>query len=79
MRELQPPEGIGSRDKILRAAATMLGGVTPARLATARTLTIAPGTFINGLSIAQALPSDDTHLPTEIDALYAVADWVLSQ
>lgn len=36
-------------------------------------------TFVNGLSIAQALPSDDTQLPTEVETLYAVADWVLSQ
>ncbi|WGW10517.1 TetR/AcrR family transcriptional regulator [Saxibacter everestensis] len=36
-------------------------------------------TIVNGLSIAQALPSDDSQLATEIDVLYAGVDWAMAQ
>lgn len=36
-------------------------------------------TLVNGLSIAQALPADDTRLSAEIDMLYAAVDWVLEK
>lgn len=36
-------------------------------------------TVVNGLSIAQALPADESRLSTEIDALYAAVDGVLAQ
>lgn len=36
-------------------------------------------TVVNGLSIAQALPADESHLSTEINTLYAAVDGVLAQ
>lgn len=35
-------------------------------------------TVVNGLSIAQALPADESRLPTEVDALYTAVDCVLA-